>query len=348
MLPSSKYLALLAALAASPLCPSMAPRGYGFPVDESPQPPTHPPATPLEGERVGSNPPSLVWREDARAASYEVEFSTSPRFDRDTRRVTGIPYPFFNDAQPLAPGRWYWRHYVRDTAGELSEPGHTQSFIVPEEAPLLALPGPEALIAGMPGHPRVFVTPGTLPAFREKRLGPGKEAWERIRQSADLALRAIPKITGRQIPLAEAKIRHSKTSLSHSWKKGQPIRRQVFRLDERDGLFWLPGYSYRDLNRDAERANLLSIAYLISGETKYANAARQWLEFVSQLRLDRHLDAAERAGLSLPSGCRVGQCESCAMHIVSGQVAHLIDFDGSADTCLTCQAVPITPLTLRR
>jgi len=60
------------------------------------------------------------------------------------------------------------------------------------------------------------------------------------------------------------------------------------------------------------------------------------------------LDAAERAGLSLPSGCRVGQCESCAMHIVSGQVAHLIDFDGSADTCLTCQAVPITPLTLRR
>src|SRR5690606_12258756 len=32
------------------------------------------------------------------------------------------------------------------------------------------------------------------------------------------------------------------------------------------------------------------------------------------------LDAADRAGLSLPSGCRVGQCESCAMHIVSGQV----------------------------
>lgn len=59
------------------------------------------------------------------------------------------------------------------------------------------------------------------------------------------------------------------------------------------------------------------------------------------------LDAADRAGLSLPSGCRVGQCESCAMHIVSGQVAHLIDFDGPPDTCLTCQAVPITPLTLR-
>ncbi|PJX21055.1 molybdopterin oxidoreductase [Advenella sp. S44] len=60
------------------------------------------------------------------------------------------------------------------------------------------------------------------------------------------------------------------------------------------------------------------------------------------------LNAADQAGLSLPSGCRVGQCESCAMRIVSGKVAHLIAFDGPPDTCLTCQAVPISPLILRR
>lgn len=60
------------------------------------------------------------------------------------------------------------------------------------------------------------------------------------------------------------------------------------------------------------------------------------------------LDAAERAGVPLPSGCRVGQCESCAMRIVSGQVVHLSGFDGPSDICLTCQAVPITPLVLRR
>lgn len=293
-LPSSKHLALMAVFAAASL--AVAPGGYGFTVDESPQPATHPPEAPLEGERVESNPPSLVWRNDERASAYEVEFSTSPTFNSDTRRVTGIPYPFFNDAQPLAPGRWYWRHYVRDGAGKLSRPGRTQSFIVTEDAPILPLPGPEALIAGMPGHPRVFVTPQSLPAFREKRNGPAKEAWERIQQSAEHALRATPRITGKQIPLAEAKIRHNKVSQSHSWKKGDPVRRQVFLVHERDGIFWLPGYSYRDFNRDAERANLLSFAYLISGEKKYANGARQWLEFVSRLRLDRHLDAGERAG----------------------------------------------------
>jgi anaerobic selenocysteine-containing dehydrogenase/ferredoxin-NADP reductase len=58
------------------------------------------------------------------------------------------------------------------------------------------------------------------------------------------------------------------------------------------------------------------------------------------------LDAAEAAGLSLPSGCRVGQCESCAMRIVEGNVARLGPGEGAANECLTCQAVPLSELTL--
>lgn len=58
------------------------------------------------------------------------------------------------------------------------------------------------------------------------------------------------------------------------------------------------------------------------------------------------LDAAHAAGISLASGCRVGQCESCAMQIIDGEAAHI---GGSSDTpgqCLTCQAVPLSELTL--
>ncbi len=58
------------------------------------------------------------------------------------------------------------------------------------------------------------------------------------------------------------------------------------------------------------------------------------------------LDAAHAAGVQLPSGCRVGQCESCAMRIVDGRVARLGGDDGSAEHCLTCQAVLLTELTL--
>jgi len=58
------------------------------------------------------------------------------------------------------------------------------------------------------------------------------------------------------------------------------------------------------------------------------------------------LDAAEAAGLSLPSGCRSGQCESCCLRVVSGLASHLAPYDGAPDTCLTCCAVPLSDLVL--
>lgn len=59
------------------------------------------------------------------------------------------------------------------------------------------------------------------------------------------------------------------------------------------------------------------------------------------------LQLGEAAGARLPSGCRVGQCESCAVKIVSGEVRHLHGPEpDEADVCLTCQAVPVTDLVL--
>ncbi|WEJ08701.1 flavin reductase family protein [Sinorhizobium prairiense] len=59
------------------------------------------------------------------------------------------------------------------------------------------------------------------------------------------------------------------------------------------------------------------------------------------------LQFAEKLGLSLPSGCRVGQCESCPVRIVSGTVRHLhrTEPDDSA-VCLTCQAIPTSDVVL--
>lgn len=59
------------------------------------------------------------------------------------------------------------------------------------------------------------------------------------------------------------------------------------------------------------------------------------------------LTFSESLGLNLPSGCRVGQCESCAVTIVSGQVRHLHGGEpDDPDVCLTCQAVPVSALVL--
>lgn len=59
------------------------------------------------------------------------------------------------------------------------------------------------------------------------------------------------------------------------------------------------------------------------------------------------LQLGEAVGAQLPSGCRVGQCESCAVKIVSGKVRHIHGIEpDEVDVCLTCQAVPITDLIL--
>ncbi|MCX3062658.1 molybdopterin-dependent oxidoreductase [Streptomyces beihaiensis] len=60
------------------------------------------------------------------------------------------------------------------------------------------------------------------------------------------------------------------------------------------------------------------------------------------------LDLGERAGVRLPSGCRVGQCESCACRVLAGDVAHLVEppDDLPEARALACQAVPMSDLVL--
>lgn len=59
------------------------------------------------------------------------------------------------------------------------------------------------------------------------------------------------------------------------------------------------------------------------------------------------LDCAERAGIALTAGCRVGQCESCSLAIIDGKVQHLVELaDPESESCLTCQAIPTSNLIL--
>lgn len=59
------------------------------------------------------------------------------------------------------------------------------------------------------------------------------------------------------------------------------------------------------------------------------------------------LPFGEALGIAMPSGCRVGQCESCAVKIVSGTVRHLHGSEpDEADVCLTCQAIPSSDLVV--
>lgn len=88
---------------------------------------------------------------------------------------------------------------------------------------------------------------------------------------------------------------------------------------------------------DPDAAGVFQVCFKKSGERK-----ETWTADQGSL-----LGFAEELGLSLPSGCRVGQCESCAVRIVSGQVRHLHGAEPEdPDVCLTCQAIPASDLVL--
>jgi ferredoxin-NADP reductase len=59
------------------------------------------------------------------------------------------------------------------------------------------------------------------------------------------------------------------------------------------------------------------------------------------------LTFAESLGLQMASGCRVGQCESCAVRLVAGKVRHLHGSEPEdSAVCLACQAVPLEDVVL--
>ena len=59
------------------------------------------------------------------------------------------------------------------------------------------------------------------------------------------------------------------------------------------------------------------------------------------------LALAERLGVPLSGGCRVGQCETCRITLRSGQVWHRGDTPAlQANECLACLAVPVTDLEI--
>lgn len=251
----------------------------GFAPDETPPPQNQPALAPLDGARVLVSPPSLIWKDDARAANYIVELAPSAEFSSGVIRATGIPHAFYNHNAVLAPGSWYWRYSVVTAAGEVSRPSSIKSFVVGADATRLPLPDQQALLASLPGHPRIFTTPDTLAEFRSRREGVGSMAWEQVRLQAEEALKK-EMVEPELLPLPAVLPTH---------------RRQVFRVQH--GTAFVPkDYSMLDLLRDADRANLLSYAYLISGDERYARGAKAWAMFVANVRMDYHLKTVAERG----------------------------------------------------
>lgn len=128
--------------------------------------------TPAQGDVVLSNPPSFVWVPVFGAASYTLEYSSDPEFSPETTRtVEGIDLSVYTPDHTLdVTQTWYWRVRGVDARDNTGTPSTVRSFIVHPDAVEMPLPSMEEVRSRIPaGHPRLFVTPDTLPTFNAKR-----------------------------------------------------------------------------------------------------------------------------------------------------------------------------------
>ena len=106
--------------------------------------------------------------------------------------------------------------------------------------------------------------------------------------------------------------------------------------------------------RGVPRHDIFSEAFTAAADDVPATAtgrrvrfARSGVEAVWSTADANLLDLAERVGVTLPGGCRVGQCETCRVELRSGQVSHRGDVaPPDPQHCLACVAVPVSDLEI--
>ena len=106
--------------------------------------------------------------------------------------------------------------------------------------------------------------------------------------------------------------------------------------------------------RGVPRHDIFSEAFTLEPSAPPASAAGRRVHFARSgvqaiwSGADTNLLAlAERAGVRLAGGCRVGQCETCRVALRAGSVWHRGEVQGlDANECLACMAVPASDLEI--
>ena len=191
------------------------------------------------------NPPGFRWPAHAGAA-YDLEISADPQFQAaGVIRRSNLPLNLYTHDAPLKTGTWYWRTRVHGTAGW----SEVRQFVVDKD--LFALPVPDAAqaIAKLrgAGRPRLFITAATLPAWRKSISTTRRAAWQ-------------------QLAAALKEARASKGD-----EPAMPANAKGTDPATADAFFRARTYAARV----TEQAQLLSLAYLLSGDPADGAAAKR-------------------------------------------------------------------------
>ena len=212
---------------------------------------------PADAATVEITPPGLAWLPAEDASGYRVEIRDGGGSTVYDKAVGSDPVHLPD--RVLSPGTYTWDVIALDDRGNEAARRSRQTFTVPKGVPELPWVSPEELLSRVPaGHPRLLYLKRDLPAIRATLATTRKRTYQGCIEAADRAL---------DVPPPAYPTYH---------KTADPTQ---CRLEYRD--------YYRKFSRPIDSALIdLSVAFLMSGEAKYAQAAKRILLAVADWPTD--------------------------------------------------------------
>ncbi len=230
--------------------------------------------TPSAGEEPQFNSPSLEWP-SKKKGKYAVRLSSTKNFTKNGFERDGIPYAIFNPHKVLESGTWYWQYKIE--GGKWNQ---VDSFLIKPSTPVFNTPESEKVLKAIPDeHPRVLVRKADLNEFR-KRAKQYKESAIIIKEANSFVEKNPPSAES-LLPKFEGKndFENDKIALLSSKTVGWEVYNVLMTLSQ---------------------------AYILTGDKRYFETAKNWMLEVSKWDPNGPSHASNFGDAGIMTGMAVG------------------------------------------
>jgi len=209
------------------------------------------PRQPRDGARPRTNPPVFAWKPLEGQERFGLIVARDRALSNTVFQAEDLADPMVLPERAFEPGRYWWA-WTCD--GDHPE---TFSFEIEDDAVVLEVPAADEWLARLPaGHPRIYVRPEQIEELRTSRSGARAGRWAELQTLADRLLAEDHEIE-------------------------EPPYLPDRRADYEDFFrTWLP-ILWRS-RRFVKGAELLALAWLASGDRRYARAACERMASISR------------------------------------------------------------------
>lgn len=209
------------------------------------------PRQPRDDSAPRTNPPVFAWKPETVEGPFGLIVARDEALSDVVLQEDGLSDPMLLPERAFEPGQYFW---AWEAGGDRSQ---VFRFEIGVNAVALEVPAADEWLARLsPGHPRIYVTADELDALRVSRVAARAEQWAELEQIAD-ALVAEPHEIAEPTYLPDRRVDY-------------------------DAYYEVWGPIMWESRRFVKGAELLALAWLASGDERYARAACDRMVSISQ------------------------------------------------------------------